>query len=325
MKLMKRFIATVTLLCSMSICTFASENAISAFVEGCRAYSQSEWASAKFILRKAVSYKENVNPDTYYMLISSEINDNDYKQALEHCDTYLSKFPNSVYYNRISYLKGKTLYNSGEYEQAIIVLSDFCHQTEDMDLYASALFYIGESLYASYTYDEALSIFQQVVQDFPECDKVPAAKFRIETILQLGREEKLLYLLKQTGEEYLNAKEEYEKQLRSYNVDSMNNARQKLNESQVRNEELERQVAELERQLELTRSEMARIENERTQALQKAESIERQNNNLDMIKQNPPIVEEKPAEKPYDENKDKLRMLKLKALEAQRRLEDKAE
>ena len=51
----------------------------------------------------------------------------------------------------------------------------------------------------------------------------------------------MLYLLKQTGEEYLSAKEDYEKQLRQYNSESVALTRQKLQETQIRNEELERQ------------------------------------------------------------------------------------
>ena len=45
-----------------------------AFVEGCRAYSQGDWTTAVFMLKKAVAYPENCNPDSYFMLIASEIN-----------------------------------------------------------------------------------------------------------------------------------------------------------------------------------------------------------------------------------------------------------
>lgn len=325
---MKRFIVAAALLLAVSFTAFSSESATNAFVEGCRAYSQGDWTSAKFTLRKAVSYSQNVNPDTYYMLIASEVNDGDYKAALNHCDTYISKFPGSIYYDRICYLKGKVLYSLGENENAIIVLSDFCHQNEKDELYPYALFYIGESLYDEYNYDEALSIYQQVILSYPDCPKAPAAQYRIESIQQRGREEKLLYLLKQTGEEYLSAKEEYEKQLRLYNSESINSTRQKLADSQMRNEELERQVSDLERQIAAIQGEMENIEKERTEALERAEQIEKEKAEIAIVKETVAVKEpekksEVPAKEPFDEKKEQLRLLKLKAMEAQRMLENK--
>jgi len=322
---MKRFFISAALLLAVSFSVFASDSATNAFVEGCRAYSQGDWSSAKFTLRKAISYKQNMNPDTYYMLIASEVSDGDYNAALGHCDTYLTKFPGTVYYDRICYLKGKVLYSLGENEKAIIVLSDFCHQNENDELYSYALFYIGEALFDGYNYDEALSIYQQVVTDFPDSPKTPAAKYRIESIQQRGREEKLLYLLKQTGEEYLSAKEEYEKQLRMYNSESINSTRQKLTDAQLRNEELERQVADLEAQIAAIQNEMVIVEKERTEAVERAEQIEKQKADITVIKEveTPVVKDEVPAKEPYDERKDQLRLLKLKALEAQRMLENK--
>ena len=112
------------------------------------------------------------------------------------------------------------------------------------------------------------------------------------------REEKLIYLLKQTGEEYLSAKEDYEKQLRLYNSESINNTRQRLVESQSRNEELERQVSDLEAQLAALRSEISNASAKK----------------VDVDVPNP---------EPYDETQETLKKLKAKALEAQRILEEK--
>ena len=111
------------------------------------------------------------------------------------------------------------------------------------------MFYIGESLYEGYRYNDALEIYDRVVTEFPDFEKVSAAKYKIESISQRSREEKLLYLLKQTGEEYLSAKEDYEKQLRQYNSESVALTRQKLQETQIRNEELERQIADLQMEI----------------------------------------------------------------------------
>ena len=276
----------------------ASESATSAFVEGCRFYSEGEWASAKMLLKKAVAYPENLTPDVYYMLISAEVYDGDYKAALDDCNIYLENFPKSLYHNL-----GLSYYKMGEYEKAIIALSDFCHQFEDSELYSSALFYIGESLFASYQYEEASSIFERIVTDFPESAKAPAAQYRIESILQRAREEKLLYLLKQTGEEYLSAKEEYEKQLKMYNSDSVNTTRQKLAEATSRNEELERQILDLEHQLSAVKTEEAYT--------YISSNAVKYTDDIDV-----------PNSEPYDETKEQIKLLKQKALEAQKMLEE---
>lgn len=283
----------------------SSESANSAFVEACKSYSRGDWADAKIMLRKAVSYSENMNPDAYYMLITSEIYDGDNRNALDDCNFFLENFPSSIYSPRISYHKGKLLYNLGEYEKSIIVLSDFCHRYEDDELYSYALFYIGESLFAGYKYDEAGAIYEQIVKDYPESPKTPAAQYRLESILQRGREEKLLYLLKQTGEEYLAAKEEYERQLRLYNSESLDSTRQKLTAAQKKNEELELQVKSLEKEVEDLRTGQSASE-KIIQELQEREK-------------------DIPAAVPFDETKAQVRLLKMKAGEIQKLLEQKNE
>lgn len=302
---MKKNIAVAALLGILTFTGFASESATMAFVEGCKSYSQGDWTSAKFMLKKAVSYPENLNADTYYMLISAEVNAGDDRSALDDCNIYLESFPGSIYYPRICYQKGKVLYNLGEYEKSIIALSDFCHQNEKSDLYSYALFYIGESLFAGYKYQDAAAIYDRLVTEFPDSPKASAAQYRIDSIMQRQREEKLLYLLKQTGEEYLSAKEEYEKQLRQYNSESINNTRQKLVETQTRNEELERQIVDLEMQLSVLKNE---LENKTETAGPVAAATE----NVDV-----------PNAEPYDETKEQLKALRQKALEAQRMLEEK--
>ena len=288
----------------MMICAaFASESAVSAFVEGCRFYSEGQWASAKMLLKKAVAYPENLTPDVYYMLISSEVYDGDFKGALDDCNVYLENFKDSLYVSNVSFQKGFALYSMGEYEKSIIALSDFCHQFEESELYSSALFYIGESLFASYQYDEASAIFERIVTDFPDAPKAPAAQYRIESILQRAREEKLLYLLKQTGEEYLSAKEEYEKQLKMYNSDSINTTRQKLAEVTSRNEELERQILDLEHQLSAMKTDEAYT--------YISSNAVKYTDDIDV-----------PNSEPYDETKEQIKLLKQKAIEAQKMLEE---
>ena len=341
---MKKIIAVLALICSFSFFAFSSESASMAFVEGCKAYSTGDWSSAKIMLKKAVSYTQNQNADTYYMLISAEINAGDYKGALEDCNYYLDHFKNSIYYPRISYQKGKLLYNLGEYEKSIIALSDFCHQYENNELYPYALFYIGESLYEGYRYNDALEIYDRVVTEFPDFEKVSAAKYKIESISQRSREEKLLYLLKQTGEEYLSAKEDYEKQLRQYNSESVALTRQKLQETQIRNEELEKQIADLQMEVASLKAENEQKEtllsvmnnnqkqNSENQYEESSENDEKQIedsfsdnyinqntiNDLYTFKEDSDI----PNQEPFDETREQIQSMKEKALEIQRILNE---
>ncbi len=300
----KKFTAAAVICASVFMYAAASESASSAFVEACKSYSRGEWADAKFQLKKAVSYKENLNPDTYFMLIMAEVYDGDNKSALDDCNFYLENFSDSMYYSRVYYQKGKLLYSLGEYEKSIVVLSDFCHRYDKDELYSYALFYIGESLFAGYKYDEAGSVYERIVTEFPESPKTPAAQYRLETILQRGREEKLLYLLKQTGEEYLSAKEEYERQLRLYNSEAMDSTRQKLAAAQARNETLEKQVAELELQIAALKNNQAEADRIIAELKEAGEK-------------------DIPAPEPFDEKKYQLKLLKEKALEAQKMLDEK--
>ena len=131
LKIFKKSTALAVLLASVCMYSFASESASSAFVEACKSYSRGDWSDAKFMLKKAVSYKENLNPDTYYMLIMAEVYDGDNRNALDDCNFFLDNFSDSMYFSRVYYQKGKLLYNLGEYEKAVVVLSDFCHRYED--------------------------------------------------------------------------------------------------------------------------------------------------------------------------------------------------
>ena len=237
------------LFCGAGFSLFASDASSAAYLEACKAFSRGEWESAELLLRKAVAYPQNNNADTNYMLITAEIYAEDNTRALKDTEAFLHNYPGSIYTPRVQYMRGKLLYSLGDYEKAVIVLSDFCHQYESSELYPSALFYIAESLYAGYKYDEAETLYERIITQYPDSDKVSASQFRMESIAQRSREEKLLYLLKQTGEEYLAAKEDYEKQLRLYNSEAINTTRERLLDSQAKNQELEEQIRDLENQI----------------------------------------------------------------------------
>ena len=287
---------------------FSSETGSYAFVEGCKSFSLGDWENAIFMLKKAVAYEDYETPDTYYMLITSEVEAGEYKAALNDCDYFLKQFPSSIYISRVTYLKGKILFNLKEYDKSVVVLSDFCHQYKNDDMYSYALFYIAESLYENYKYDEAELIYERIVQEFPNSPKFAASQYRIESILQRSREEKLLYLLKQTGEEYLAAKEDYERQLRLYNSDSVSSAKDRLHESQQKNAELESYVKDLEKQIAELQNQL-NLQYEKQAELQKEIEI----NSMD---------KEVQSFEPYDETKERIKALKEKAQKVQNLLDE---
>lgn len=127
-------------------------------------------------------------------------------------------------------------------------MSDFCHQYPEHEMYASALFWIAESFYAAGSYEEAELLYSRILYDFPDDAKSGAAQYRIESIAQAAREEKLLYLLKQTGEEYLAAKEEYERQLLLASSESTAQTRSRILDLKQYNSDLEKKVDELKKE-----------------------------------------------------------------------------
>ena len=307
--MIKKSIA-VLLSCMIFVSTglYASESASAAYLEGCKAFSRGEWSSAVFLLKKAASYPENNNPDTFYMLIAAEIYAEDYRTALGDCDDFMKVFTDSIYLPRIQYMKGKILYSLGDYEKSILVLSDFCHRNEDDELYPLALFYIAECLFTDYKYEEAEAIYERIVVNYPSCEKVAAAQYRIENIAQRSREEKLLYLLKQTGEEYLAAKEDYEKQLRLYNSEAINTTRERLLDAQQKNKDLEEQIAGLEAQIKELKEKQelqaqlqqeAKIENEEAES-ENSEAIRILKAKAFLIQK---LLDKKQAEAAEDQNK----------------------
>lgn len=280
--------AAVVLAIAVSSAAFSQNSASAAFVQGCDAYRSGDWTSAMFLLRKAVAFPENSNAETWYMLIASEMYAGEYTGASEDCDAYMHSFPDSPYGSLIMYQKGRALFYLGEYEKSVLMLSDFCHQHPDNEMFPSALFWIAESFYAGYNYEEAKALYQRIVNDFSSDAKAPAAQHRLETIAQRTREEKLLYLLKQTGEEYLASKEEYEKQLKQYNTEGALGVRQKLLDLQKRNAELQ----------QLSDTQQERIK-----------TLEEENKQLSSGEENPKM--------------DAIELLKQKALEAQKLINQK--
>lgn len=204
-------------------------------VKGLEAYKKGDWNTAVFLLRQCILLKENSSPEVLYILIMSEMHDGEYTDASAHCDLFLSLYPDSSYRSYVEYQRGRTSYYNGDYNRAVLLLSDFCHEYPEHEMYASALYWIAEAFYAGYNYDPAKALFERIVTDFPLDAKAAEAQYRIEAIDQRHREEKLIYLLRMTGEEYLSAKEEYEKQLKEYKTEGLVGLQRQLKEEQDKN------------------------------------------------------------------------------------------
>lgn len=207
------------------------------------AYKSGDWKTSIFLFKKLHSVPSNITPETLYMLIMAETYSADYKHAAASCDLFIKNFPHNQYVELVTYQKGKNLYHINDYEKSIITLSDFCHSHTSHPLYVASLFWIAESFYASYNFESAKPLYERIVAEYPDDSKAKDAKYRLDVIAQRSREEKLLYLLKQTGEDYLSSREEYEKTLKYYNVENSVGVNNQLRELRNQNESLDSDLA----------------------------------------------------------------------------------
>lgn len=217
-------------------------------IQGFESFRKGDWTSAMFFLRKAGASLTGYDDETMYMLVMSEMNAGEYSSALADANLFIQKFPSSHYAPYMLFQKGRALHFLDKNEDAVLVLSDFCHQNQDSELYPSALYWIAECFYAEYNFDSARALYERVVADFPSDSKVTDSRYRIEMIAQREREEKLVYLLKVTGEENLAAREDYERQIKLFQTQDKLGLRKNLSDAQARIAELE---AELENERKL--------------------------------------------------------------------------
>ncbi len=230
----------IALLTFLSSSIFAIPS--STLIQGYEAYRDGNWGEAAIFLRRARS--ESESEDILYMLIMCGMYSADYATALNDCDSFLEKYSKSSLAPAVLYQKGRALHYLLQNDRAVIVLSDFCHENPRSPLYASALFWLGECFYDDYNYDTASALYSRVVDEFPKDEKAIDAQKRLEAISRTEREQKLLYLLKMTGEEYLVSRENYERQLRQYQTEDMIALRRQLNAANARIAELEKVASE---------------------------------------------------------------------------------
>ncbi len=253
---------------AMCICTFLFLTTISAqnqsaseaqsfgpdFVQGLEAYRTGEWEDALFFLKRTSNFQNASSDAVWYFVIMAEMYLADYEAVLRDGTTFLEIFQDSSYKAEITY---QTLYASfelGYYDQAILGFTDFVTKYPNHMLAASAVYFTGEALYNVYEFEGAKVYFDRIVVDFPTSEKYEDALFRLELLKQREREEKLLYLLRVTGEEAVAAREDYERQIKQLQSEEslilgkrVQELEQSVNRLQVEKVELELQNENLRR------------------------------------------------------------------------------
>lgn len=260
---------SAVLVCCLCFSLYA-QNYTSDHERGYEAFRKNDWTSSIFFFRKALSSPLGFNEETLYLLVMSEINAGEYADCLNDCTVFLEKFNSSRYAPYIQFYKGKSLHFLGRNEDAVLVLSDFCHQNQDSELYASALYWIAECFYAEYNFDSSRALYERIIYDFPSDFKASDARYRLEMIAQREREEKLLYLLKVTGEENLATREYYERQLKLFKTEDTMGLKKSLSEAQSR-------ILSLEAELSSQNEENLRLTEENENLLLLKDTLQKEN------------------------------------------------
>lgn len=183
-------------------------------VYGLEAYKNKDWSNALFFLRKASGLSETSSEEIWLLMILTEMNVNDYDAVLRDADIFMRRFPSSSYIPNIEYQRSLARFGLEMYDEAAKGFSAFCGNYPSHVLTPSALFWAGESLYRQYEYANAMPFYTRVVSEYEGSDKYAESLYRIDLLKQREREEKLLYLLRVTGEEAVAAREEYERQIK---------------------------------------------------------------------------------------------------------------
>ena len=221
-----------------------ADNDNSLLLKGLDAYRQKDWTTALFFLRKAATLPENNTAETWYVLIMSEVNASDYEGVLTDGNYFLQKYKTSNYLPQIKYQMARATFLLEDYNQALLMFDDFCKNYPNHELFASSLFWKAECYYQLYDFAEANNLFEEVLAKYPTSPKSVEAAFRMELLKQREREEKLLYLLRVTGEENLAAREDYERQIRQYQSEESINFKMKVTELSLLVDSLQQELEE---------------------------------------------------------------------------------
>lgn len=76
------------------------------------------------------------------------------------------------------YMKGLETFKAGDMPSAREQFAKFLEQNPQHDLAANAQYWIGETYYSEKNYEPAILAFQEVIKNFPNKEKVPAAMLK---------------------------------------------------------------------------------------------------------------------------------------------------
>jgi tol-pal system protein YbgF len=101
------------------------------------------------------------------------------------------------------YMKGLETFKAGDMPAARDVFTKFVEQYPKNDLVANAYYWIGETYYSEKNYDQAILSFQEVIKNYPQKEKTPAAMLKQAMSFKAIKDTKSSrYVLKKLLESY---------------------------------------------------------------------------------------------------------------------------
>jgi tol-pal system protein YbgF len=106
------------------------------------------------------------------------------------------------------YQQGLDAMKAGEPGKARELFSKFLDQYPKHKLAANAHYWLGETYYSQKNFEQAILEFQEVIKNFPEKDKVPAAMLKQGMAFkEMGDSKSSLYIYKKLTEEFPKSEE----------------------------------------------------------------------------------------------------------------------
>lgn len=207
-------------------------------VEGIEAYKNKQWADSLFFLKKAIINPANSTEEVWYLLINAEFHLKEYEGVVRDAEIFATKFPKSPYSAEVFFQLNLAYFVLEHYVAAAQGFKDFLEKYPRHAFVPAALFWQAEASYNAYDFTNAQLLYEKIIHDFPQSSQYSQAVYKLELLKQREREEKLLYLLRVTGEEAIAAKEDYQRQLRQLKSEENITLRQQLQEMERKNQEL---------------------------------------------------------------------------------------
>lgn len=130
-----------------------------------------------------------------------------YDRAIEHCQTFLSKFPDSPRTSDIEFLVGKLAYLDKDYAGAIGHLDMFQVRHRDHPQLAEAMMLVALSCMSEGRTDRAIDRFTEIIQEYPRGEVAARSKFLIGYAqLSAQRYAQAIETFKQLLEQFPNSK-----------------------------------------------------------------------------------------------------------------------